>query len=156
MSGGGGKGGSSSSSTQIDPAITAAARDMLDTANAVSAIPYSPNRGVQVAAFTPQQEAAFKAADSAASAFGLPSAGGSATSAIPAAEKSASGIAGYSFNKDYDATQKASVSPGLQDAINKLYADRATGEYNGKSDSPLYEPKYANMPQAKASGGGGK
>lgn len=148
MSGGGGKGGQSTQ--QMDKGLTAAARDALDLAAAGAALPYSPNKGVQFAAFTPQQEAAMQGANAAASAFGMPTAAGPA---LPAAEVSSSGIKGYSTAKDYEGMKDASMSAGLQDAIAKLFADPNTGEFSGPK-GPLFKGKYASM--SKGDGGGGK
>ena len=149
MGGGGGKGGESQQ--QIDPALTAAARDGLDLAAAGAAIPYSPNRGVQFAAFTPQQTAAMEGADDAAAAFGLPT-GGGAGAAMPAAETNAQGIRGYSTGAAYDEMKNKSMAPGLQAAIAKLFADPRTGAFNGPQ-GPLFRGRYAKMP-ATARGGG--
>jgi hypothetical protein len=148
MSGGGGKGGTSKQ--EIDPALTAAARDALDFAAAGAAVPYSPNRGVQFSAFTPQQEAGMASADQAAAAFGMPSAGGG--SAMPATQTSASGIEGYSTAEDFDQMKDQSMAPGLQEALAKLFADPQTGEFNGPQ-GPLFSGRYADMPGV---GGGGK
>lgn len=149
--GGGGKGGETQQ--QIDPALTAAARDGLDLAAAGAAIPYSPNRGVQFAAFTPQQEAAMQGADDAAAAFGLPSTGNPVSAGIPAAETNAAGVKGYSTGAAYDEMKNKSMSPGLQAAIAKLFADPNTGAFKGPS-GPLFKGKYAKMPAT--AGGGGK
>ena len=151
MSGGGGKGGSSNSSQQIDPGLTAAARDALDFASAGAAMPFSANRGVQIAGFTPQQEAGMAAADTAAAAFGLPSTGG--VTGMPATETSATGIQGYSTGGEFDAMRDASMSPGLQDALAQLFADPTTGEFDGPS-GPLYSGRYAAMPGIPQASGG--
>lgn len=148
MGGGGGKGGETQQ--QIDPALTAAARDALDLAAAGAALPYSPNRGVQFAAFTPQQEAAMAGANDAAAAFGLPTATGSG---MPAAETNPAGIKGYSTSASYDDMKNKSIAPGLQEALSKLFANPETGEFNGPS-GPLFKGKYAKMP--KTAGGDGK
>lgn len=148
MGGGGGKGGESKQ--QIDPALTAAARDALDFAAAGAAVPYSPNRGVQFAAFTPQQIAAMENTSDASEAFGMDGGGGVT---LPAPETSASGIAGYSTAKDFDEMKNKSMAPGLQEAIAKLFANPTTGEFNGPK-GPLFRGKYAKMPAT--AGGGGK
>ena len=125
---GGGKGGTKSQ--EIDPGLTAAARDALDFAAASAAVPYSPNMGVQFAAFTPQQQAAFQGANSAATAFGLPSAG---PTSMPKPQTSASGIQGYSTAADYQQIKNQSMSSGLQAALDALFADRTT---RGASQTP--------------------
>jgi hypothetical protein len=150
MGGGGGKGGETQQ--QIDPGLTAAARDALDFAAAGAAIPYSPNRGVQFAAFTPQQEAAMEGADEAATAFGLPS-GGGLVERLRNKETSASGIEGYSTGADFDEMKNKSMAPGLQAALAKLFADPETGAFKGPA-GPLFRKKYGKMPLT--AGGGGK
>ena len=152
--GGGGKGGSQTQSTQIDPALTMAGRDVLDLAAAGAAMPYAPNRGVQFAAFTPQQEAAMRGANVAAEAFGLPSAGDS--SGMPAAQTSASGIRGFSTGTDFDQMRDASVSTGMQAALSQLFADPETGDFSGGPGGPLFRGDYASAPQIQAARSGGK
>jgi hypothetical protein len=147
MGGGGGKGGEKKQ--QIDPALTAASRDALDFAAAGAAVPYSPNRGVQFAAFTPQQEAAMANTSAASEAFGLAGGGGPQ---MPQKEVSASGIEGYSTGADFDQMKNASMAPGLQAALEKLFADPETGAFNGPS-GPLFKGRYAKMPASAKSGG---
>lgn len=144
---GGGKGGESRQ--QIDPALTAAARDALDFAYAGAAIPYSPNRGVTIAGFTPQQLAAFNSSNEAAEAFGL----ATGEVSLPATETAANGIQGYSTGELYDENRDASVSPGLQRAISQLFANPRTGAFSGPG-GPLFRGEYAAMPAT--AGGGGK
>lgn len=144
---GGGKGGTSTQ--EIDPGLTAAARDALDFSAAAMAVPNSPNRGVQIAGFTPQQEASFANNNAAAGALGLATGG---MPAMPAKETSASGIEGYSTGADFDQMRDSSMSAGLQQAIAQLFADPNTGQFNGPT-GPLHSNRYASMPGA---GGGGK
>lgn len=125
MSGGGGKGGQTQ--TQIDPALAAAARDAIEFAGAAAAIPYSPNRGVQIADFTPQQKAAMESSNMAAAAFGMPT---GAAPAMPAVETSAGGIRGFSTGAEFDAMKNKSVTPGLQAAIAQLFANPNTGNFD--------------------------
>lgn len=146
MGGGGGKSGKQTQ--QIDPALTAAARDGLDLAAAGAAIPYSPNRGVQFAAFTPQQEAGMEAANTAAGAFGLPVA---ASTGMPEKEVNAQGIAGYSTGASFDEMRDKSMAPGLQQAIAMLFADPETGAFDGPK-GPLFKGKYAKMKKLKSGG----
>ena len=152
MSGGGGKGGSQTQTTQMDPALTAAARDGLDMAAAAAAIPYSPNRGVQIASFTPQQKAAFAGADAASGAFGLGTVG---PAAMPEEFTTASGIKGYKTGADFDEMRDASYSAGLQGEIAKLFADPETGAFSGPGGS-LKKSKYADMPGVASLSSGGK
>lgn len=146
---GGGKGGQQS--TKVDPMLKQAARDVLDFGAAAAAVPFSPNRGVQFAAFTPQQEAGMGAANDAASAFGMRTA---EPLAMPQAYTTASGITGYATGADYDEMRNASMSPELQAAINALFADPVTGQFNGPG-GPLMQANYGGGGAGGGSGGTG-
>jgi hypothetical protein len=117
MSGGGGKGGETQQ--RIDPRLADASAKVLERAEAASKIPYSPNRGVTIAAFTPQQKAAMANASDAAEAFGME---GGAAPNMPKTETSATGIRGYSTGKEYDDMVAKSLSPELQAAINSFFS----------------------------------
>jgi hypothetical protein len=97
-----------------------------------SKIPYSPNRGVTIADFTPQQKAAMANTSAAADAFGLASGD---SPAMPAAETSATGIKGFSTGAEFDDMVSKSLSPALQAAINKFFLDRGTGKMEGAAAS---------------------
>lgn len=150
MSGGGAKGGTQTQTNEIDPALTAAARDALDMASAAAAIPYSPNRGIQIAAFTPQQEAAFAGSNQAARAFGMSPA---AELSMPNVQTTASGVRGYSTGADYDQALNQSVSPELQQSISALFASPDGGEFTGPAGA-LYRGRYAAMPGIERQSGG--
>lgn len=95
---GGGKGRQQSQTIKLPKEIESAAKDNLALAKTVGSLPYAPYFGPSVAAFTPAQEAAFKNADSAASAYGL---SGGAAGAMPAAQ-TVNGMSGYSTKPFYD------------------------------------------------------
>ena len=63
-------------------------------------------------------------AGGASEAFGLE---GGGPSSMPTAETSATGIKGYSTGKEYDDMISKSLSPALQEAINKFFIDRNAG-----------------------------
>lgn len=67
------KGGKQKQTTKVelDPAITAASRQVLDMANAVAGIGYAPYEGMHVAGFNPQQMMGAANPERAAQAFGL-------------------------------------------------------------------------------------
>lgn len=144
MSGGGGKGGSTETSIDIDPRL-----EELGVATGVgalktAALPFRPTRGVQVAGFTPQQNAAMEGAATAASAFGLPSAG---PANMPEMEANSMGILGYDPSYLYDDMVARSFTPedlAARDEISQFYGERAD--------------KIANMNRKikKSGGGGGK
>ena len=105
MSGGGGKGGEQKTTVELPEDIEKAAKNNLALAKKVGSLPYAPYFGATTAAFTPAQEAAFKGADMAASAFGLP---GAAAGAMPKPDVKAGGFSGYS------------TKPSYQDAMSKV------------------------------------
>lgn len=118
MSGGGGKGGESTQKVEIDPRLEKEALKNMKQARAVSQLPYAPNFGAQVAAFTPQQQAAFDTANMAAGAFGLPTA---KTNPLPEAQN-VGGFQGYSTKGLYeDAMSK--VPSGVLALYNALFAN---------------------------------
>jgi len=100
---GGGKGGSQTTEqvqrVEIDPRLEQLGVAVGTGALKTAALPFRMPRGVQIAAFTPQQQAAFQGASAASSALGLPSAG---TAAMPEPEVNSMGIAGYDPSYLYD------------------------------------------------------
>lgn len=142
MSGGGGKGGNQTTTVEIDPRLeqigVATGVGALQTA----ALPYRPTRGVQIAAFTPQQQAAMMGASSAASALGLPSA---SPAVMPRPKVNSMGILGYDPGDMYDRRVRQTFTPediAARDNIRKYYASEAENISN-------MSPKFR-----KSSGGG--
>ena len=141
MSGGGGKGGSQTSTTEMDPRL-----EELGVATGVGALrtaamPFRPIRGVQIAAFNPQQQAAFAGASEAAGALGLANAD---PSVMPAPEVNSMGIAGYDPSYVYDTmVGKSFTAEDLaeREAISQYYADKAV--------------EIEDMPREFRGGGGG-
>ena len=91
-------GGSQTTKTDIPGYLKGPVKDMLARAEDVSRIGYTPYYGPDVAAFTPMQEAAFQGVNSAASAFGMPT----AASSMPAPQTFAGGMQGYSSAPMYE------------------------------------------------------
>jgi hypothetical protein len=153
MSGGGGKGGQSKQS--IDPRLAAASAEALTRAADASKIPYSPNRGVTIAAFTPQQEAAMRNTSAASTAFGLD---GGSMAAMPAVETSASGVRGYSTGADFDEMVKRSLSPEIIAAIDGMFKKGGGGSKSmsssGKKATGIREGLFNTMGMNR--GGGSK
>lgn len=144
MSGNGGKGGSTTESQSIDPKLAAGGAHILSSAFESASQPYRPNKGTTIAAFTPQQAAAFQAANDAASAFGMATAD-DPMGTMPDAEVSASGVRGYSSGAQYDENIKRSMSKkdlARQAKILQGYGKKARD--------------ITNMPSQQAGGGGGK
>lgn len=144
-----GKGGDKTTTTKVelDPAIKKAAMENLDVADEVAALGYTPYTGNTVAAFSPQQMAAMKGVDQAASAFGMPSAvnwqqsGGrmsepnkmsskdiyTALTGLPPPTTDAAGVRGYSALPIYN--EAVNNIPAAQlAAIRSFVMDPETGE----------------------------
>ena len=98
---GGGKGGSTTSQVQVPQWLSDAAQANLAKANEIAKIGNVDYRGPDVAAFTPMQQAAFSNTNSAANAFGLPSAP-SPMAGMPAPTTYAGGVQGHSSAPIYD------------------------------------------------------
>jgi hypothetical protein len=109
--------------TKIDPALARQSRRAMDFAELVATLPYSPNLGVTLAGFTPQQLAAQDMANAQASAFGFAAPSQSAAQTMPATQMSPSGIAGYSIADDYMGMRDASMPTELQQFIMGLFRD---------------------------------
>jgi len=135
--GGGGKGGKSESKTEIDPQLQAASLDALDYAATAARLPFTPNRGAQIAAPTSQMQNSMQGANTASSAFGLATAPMSA----PQTVTTPNGIESYTSGGVYDQAKAASYTPEMQDSIDSLFVDPQTGlipEFR----SPIYNPHY--------------
>jgi hypothetical protein len=111
---GGGKGSTSTSTIDLPQELEQGAVGTLGAALQSAALPYSPNRGVTIAGFSPQQEAGFQNADAAASAFGL-AAGGQ--DYMPQQETGAGGVRGYSTGALYD--ENVNRSMGAADRLSR-------------------------------------
>lgn len=123
---GGGKGGSQTTRVQLPGFIEDAAQRAVARGEQVGQVGYVPYMGPDVAAFTPQQRAAFAGSNQAASAFGLPSAQGTG---LPAPETFAGGVQGYSSFPLYEQAlaQLEATRPGQFEAINSFSIDPVTG-----------------------------
>lgn len=111
MSGGGGKGGSTTETIKIDPRLEEGAVETLAGALRSASLPYSPNRGVSIAALAPQTLDAQRGTDIAARAFGLPVTG---RDYLPAPERTQDGLLGYSTGGLYDEGLARSLTPEQQ------------------------------------------
>lgn len=114
------KGGSTESKVELPPEIKAAALNNLGMAKDVAGIPYAPNFGLQMAAFTPDQNASFANTNQAASAFGLPTA----------------------------ASQTKAGGPNAGQNVNGMPTPQNVGGWSGYSTKPLYENSVAQIPKA--------
>jgi len=132
----GGKGGSTTSSVEVPQYIEDAARRNLERADLISKIGYVPYFGPDVAAFTPQQEAAFAGTQQLAGAFGTPTA---MDMGVPAPQTFAGGVRGYSsapmFEEAMDEFGRR--RPAQKDYIDQLFIDPVSGAFTPISTTPL-------------------
>lgn len=134
---GGGKGGQQTSTTQLPKWYEDMAKHSFDKANQAASIGYMPWMGLDVAAFSPQQELAFQQANNASSAFGMGSAGGGY---LPQAQRDASGAMGYSSYPGYLAAQQAWEKQMPEQA------GRYWGMYGGAAQAPQAPAQPGGLP----------
>ncbi len=132
----GGKGGSTTSTVEVPQYIEDAARRNLERADLISKIGYVPYFGPDVAAFTPQQEAAFAGTQQLAGAFGTPTA---MDMGVPAPQTFAGGVRGYSsapmFEEAMDEFGRR--RPAQKAFIDQLFIDPVSGAFTPISTTPL-------------------
>ena len=124
----GGKGGRSNTEVTMPKFAETTLQQGIGMAKDVSALGYTPYYGPDVAAFSPQQQAAFQGTNQMADAFGMPSASGQQY--MPQAQTFDGGIQGYSsapaFEQSID--QLAAQRPGQAAYIDSFTIDPITGE----------------------------
>lgn len=125
-----GKGGKQETELKLPKDIEKAAKENLELAKQVGALPYAPYFGPSVAAFTPAQNAGFGNMNTAANAFGLQ---GNAGQGMPAPQNYG-GFQGYSTKPVYDQAM-SQVDP----AILQMY--KAFFNYPG--NAPTQQPTAA-------------
>ena len=132
----GGKGGSTTSTVEVPQYIEDAARRNLERADLISKIGYVPYFGPDVAAFSPQQEAAFAGTQQLAGAFGTPT---TMDMGVPAPQTFAGGVRGYSsapmFEEAMDEFGRR--RPAQKAFIDSLFIDPFSGAFNPISTTPL-------------------
>ena len=123
----GGKGGRSNTEVTMPQFAETALQQGIGMAGDVSALGYTPYYGPDVAAFSPQQQAAFEGTNQMANAFGMPSASGQQY--MPQAT-TMGGITGYSSGDGFDAAvgELANRRPGHAAYIDSFTIDPMTGE----------------------------
>ena len=147
----GGKGGSTTSTVEVPQYIEDAARANLERADLISKIGYVPYFGPDVAAFTPQQEAAFAGTQQLAGAFGTPT---TMDMGVPAPQTFAGGVRGYSsapmFEEAMDELGRR--RPAQKAFIDSLFIDPFSGQY---SPIDMGAPALAPGPGGSGPGGSG-
>ena len=123
----GGKGGRSNTETTMPRFAETALQQGVGMATDMSALGYTPYYGPDVAAFSPQQQAAFEATDQMADAFGMPS--GSGQQYMPQAQTFDGGIQGYSSAPSFEQSidQLAMQRPGQANYLESFSIDPMTG-----------------------------
>tara|TARA_R110000851_G_scaffold125546_3_gene256512 strand:- start:119 stop:682 length:564 start_codon:yes stop_codon:yes gene_type:complete len=150
----GGKGGSSTSEVKIPQYIEDAARRNLAKAEEVSQLGYVPYYGPDVAAFTPNQQAAFQNTADTAGAFGMaaPSSQQDIMGGMGEPTEYANGVSGYSsqpmFQESLDQLQ--AERPGQFDHINSFFIDPFTGQPGSRSSLGDSNPATAATAAATA------
>jgi len=122
----------SQSKTKLPDWYTDFMKRNLQAADLAAQIGYTPYMGPDVAAFTPQQKAAFQSANDWSKAFGGPT----AKISEPTVQKYAGGLRGYSSYPGYQDTmnQFAQQYPGQAAAIKSFSLNPQTGDW-----SPVYK-----------------
>jgi len=131
----GGKGGSTTSSVEVPQYIEDAAKENLARAQRISQIGYVPYYGPDVAAFSPQQEAAFAGTQQLAGAFGTPTA---LDMGVPAPQTFAGGTRGYSSAPMFEQAQfeLGQRRPAQKAFIDSLFIDPYSGAYGSGAYVP--------------------
>lgn len=152
---GGGKGGTSETKVKLPKELSEASKDAISLAKDVGRIGFMPFSGPAVAAFTPQQEAAFTGASQASSAFGL---GGSAFAkgfGLPNVQTTPDGVRGYSAMPMYDAAV-ANIPPGQLEALRALFINPQTGAAPAGATRPQPQQAAPQAPAGPTKGGFGE
>ena len=147
----GGKGGSTTSTVEVPQYIEDAARRNLERADLISKIGYVPYFGPDVAAFTPQQEAAFAGTQQLAGAFGTPT---TMDMGVPAPQTFAGGVRGYSSAPMFEQAQfeLGRRRPAQKSYIDSLFINPFSGQY---SPIDMGTPAPAPAPETGPGGPGG-
>lgn len=105
--------------TKINEKLAAASEPLIKYSQDIAQMPFTPNRGVTIADFSPMQKAAFSGTDAMASAFGLQGSGGQ--TGLPQAVDSGGGVMGFGSGGIFDQNVAASMSPAQSDFITNFY-----------------------------------
>ncbi|MDF3607553.1 hypothetical protein PE067_16215 [Paracoccus sp. DMF-8] len=135
-----------SSSVKIPQYIQDASQDAIRRAQEQASIGYMPYYGIDVAGFTPQQEAAFQGVNDMASAFGMQGAQVQMPQAM-----TQNGITGYSSGSLYDQAlaELQRRNPGQYDAYSGLFINPQTG---AAPTSAVVNPRPTQPTQPTAPG----
>jgi len=144
----GGKGGSTTSEVKVPEYIEAAAQRNLNRADKVSQLGYVPEYGPTVAAFTPNQQAAFQNTANTADAFGMssPTSQQDIMGGMAPPTTYANGVQGYSSAPMYEqmVNELAQNRPGQKSYIDSFFIDPSSGDY---ARQPTDYTQYNTMAQ---------
>mgnify|MGYP003640495384 CR=1 FL=1 len=147
----GGKGGGSTTSVEVPEYIERAAQRNLNKAEGISQLGYVPQYGPDVAAFTPNQQAAFQNTSDAANAFGMatPTNQQDIMGGMGAPTEYANGVSGYSsqpmFQQSVDQLQ--AERPGQFNHMNSFFIDPFTGQAGSNVNAPVNYEDYTTSAQ---------
>ena len=111
-----------STETQINRDLAAASKPLIERSSVLGELPYTPNRGIQFAAFNPMQTNAMQNSANATGAFGM-LAPSDAMTQMPQAQMGSAGILGYGTGEAYDDNLNASMPQSLQDYYASFFRD---------------------------------
>ena len=141
------KGGSTTSEVKVPEYIEAAAQRNLNRADKVSQLGYVPEYGPTVAAFTPNQQAAFQNTANTADAFGMsaPTSQRDIMGGMAPPTTYANGVQGYSSAPMYEqmVNELARKRPGQKSYIDSFFIDPTSGNYT--SQAPVDYTQYNTM-----------
>ena len=105
----GGMSKTSQQETKINEKLSKASEPLIKYSQDIAKMPYTPNRGVTVADFSPMQKAAFNNTDAMSNAFGLQGSGGG--TGLPQATDAGNGVMGFGTGGIFDQNVAASMTP---------------------------------------------
>ena len=145
MSGGG---GSSTTKPTVPKFLETGYQQGIGMGRDLSAMPYMPFYGPDVAAMSPLEQASFQGTDVMASAFGMPTSGGQQY--LPAPTQFEGGAMGYSSAPIFEqaVSELETRRPAQADYYNSFFIDPMTGEMGSRT--------IENQPVALEMQGGGR
>lgn len=145
----GGKGGESTTKVKLPKELAGASKDAIELAKTVGQIGFMPFSGPAVAAFTPQQTAAFNGAQAASDAFGISGGAFAQGAGLPAPTTFAGGVRGYSAMPLYEEAL-AAIPQGQREALMSLLINPNTGA----APTGATQPAKKRRPSAMGAKGG--
>lgn len=136
------KGGRTDQKATLPKFAETLAQQTVGVGTDAAATGYTPMYGIDVAGFSPMQQASFQGTDMMASAFGMPTTGGQ--SYLPPTQ-TIGGVTGYSSGDVFDANVAAleNKRPAQADYISSFVIDPITGEMG--SNAPQNQPVVLEM-----------